>query len=85
MRACCVAFGRVRGDSIGSKRILLRGHVAHDVRVTGVSDGQARHAEVLSASSSEVDVVAGVVVHAGLGKHGLREREQGRERAAEEQ
>lgn len=49
-------------------RVGLR-HVLDDVTVTRVGDGQARHAEILTARCAEVDVVAGVVVYASLGQH----------------
>lgn len=50
---------------------LLLGHSADDIGVTGVSDTQRTNAEVLAAGSSEVHIVAGVVVHASLGQHGV--------------
>ena len=46
-------------------------HGADDVGVSGVGDGECAHAEVLSAGGAKLDVVAGVVVHAGLGQHGV--------------
>lgn len=47
----------------------LLGQGADDVRVSGVGDTEARDAEVLSTRGSELNVVAGVMVDAGLGKH----------------
>jgi len=50
---------------------LIGGHGLDDVRVTGVGDGHHGHAEVATARGTQLDVVAGVVVHAGLGEHGV--------------
>jgi len=46
-------------------------HVPDDVRVAGVGDGHPADAEVLAAGGAQLDVVAVVVVHAGLGEHGV--------------
>jgi len=54
-----------------SLRALVRGHGLDDIGVTGVCDGHDGHAEVASAGGAQLDVVAAVVVHAGLGKHGI--------------
>ena len=51
--------------------LTVLGHVANDVRVSRVRDGQATDAEVLAAGGAKVDVVAGVVVDAGLSEHGV--------------
>lgn len=40
-----------------------------DVRISSIGDGQGAHAEVLAAGRAQLDVVAVVVVHAGLGQH----------------
>ncbi len=53
------------------RKDLFRGHGADDVRVPGISNAQAADSEVLSACSTQVDVVATVMVHPGLGKHGV--------------
>merc|ERR1719329_1296663 len=42
---------------------------ADDVRIAWISDRHAADTEVLSAGSAELCVVAGEVVHTGLGKH----------------
>lgn len=42
-----------------------------NIRVTSVGDGDGGHAEVLTAASAEVDAVALVVVHGGLGEHSV--------------
>ena len=42
-----------------------------NIRVTSVSNGDGRHTEVLTATSAEVDAVTLVVVHSGLGEHGV--------------
>lgn len=42
-----------------------------NIRVTSVGDGDGRHTEVLTATGTEVDAVALVVVHGGLGEHGV--------------
>lgn len=59
-------YSRLLASLVG--RVGLR-HVLNDVTVTGVGDGQAGDAEVLTACRAEVDVVARVVVHARLGQH----------------
>ncbi len=53
------------------RKDLLRGHGADDVRVPGISNAQAADSEVFAACSTQVDVVATVMVHPGLGKHGV--------------
>lgn len=50
---------------------LVGGHGLDDIGVSGVGDGHDGHAEVAAAGGTQVDVVAAVVVHAGLGKHGV--------------
>merc|ERR1711907_856364 len=40
-------------------------------RLTGIQDAEARHTEVLTTGSAEVNVGASVVVDAALGKHGV--------------
>lgn len=42
---------------------------ADDVGVTSVGDRQGAHAEVATASCSQLDVVAVVVMDSGLGEH----------------
>jgi hypothetical protein len=54
-----------------TSRSLFSGHGADDVRIAGVGDAQCAHTEVLAAGGAQVDVVAAVVVHAGLGEHGV--------------
>lgn len=49
----------------------LRGHASDDVRVSGVGDGEGADTEELSASGSELDVVAVVVVDSSLSEHGV--------------
>ena len=61
--------GLLGGGSLGS--LLLLGGRADDVRIAGVGDAHGADAEVLAAGSAEVDVVASVVVHRGLGEHGV--------------
>jgi len=39
--------------------------------VTGIEDAEARHTEVFTTGSSEVNVVASVVMHAALRQHGV--------------
>ena len=51
--------------------LRFRGHAPDDVRVSGVGDGEGADPEVLSAGGSQLDVVADVVVHAGLGQHSV--------------
>ena len=58
---------RIRTSILG---LSLR-HRADDVGISGVGDGEGAHAEVLSAAGAELDVVASVVVDAGLGEHGV--------------
>ena len=50
-------------------QLVLEG--AKNIRVTSVGDGDSGHAEVLTAASAEVDAVALVVVHGGLGEHSV--------------
>ena len=38
---------------------------------TRICDGQSAAPEVLSAGGAQLNVVAGVVVHASLGQHGV--------------
>ncbi len=47
------------------------GHLADDVRVSGVRDGEGAHPEVLPAGGSQLVVVPGVLVDTGLGQHGI--------------
>lgn len=54
----------------GTHAMLRRLHAGHNVRVSGVGDGQHGHAVQLAARGTQVHVVAGVVVHAGLGLQG---------------
>ena len=56
------------GSGCGS---LATGHAADDVRISRVGDGKRAHVKEFTAGSSQVDVVAGVVVDAGLGQHGV--------------
>lgn len=44
---------------------------ADDVRISWIGDGQCAHAEVFTASGTQFDVVAAVVVDAGLGQHSV--------------
>ena len=46
-------------------------HRPDDVAVPGVSDGEGADPEVLAAGGAELVVVAGVVVDASLGQHGV--------------
>ena len=46
-------------------------HGTDDVRVTRVGDSQCAHAEVFTTSRAQLDIVAGVMVNAGLGEHGV--------------
>ena len=50
-------------------QLVLEG--AKNIRVTSVGDGDSGHAEVLTATSAQVDAVALVVVHGGLGEHSV--------------
>lgn len=50
-------------------QLVLEG--AKNIRVTSVGDGDGGHAEVLTATSAQVDAVALVVVHGGLGEHSV--------------
>lgn len=43
----------------------------NNVRVSGIGDGEDTNTEVLTTSGSEIDVVSGVVVNGGLGKHSV--------------
>lgn len=51
--------------------LLGLGQRANDVRISGVGDGERAHAEVTTASGSQLNVVAAVVVDAGFGQHGV--------------
>lgn len=42
-----------------------------NVRVTGIGDVENRHPEEATASGAEINVGARVVVHVGLGQHGI--------------
>jgi len=42
-----------------------------DIRITRVGDAEAAYSKVFTASSTELDVVSGVVVDAGLAQHGV--------------
>ena len=42
-----------------------------NIGVSGVCDGQGAHPEVLAARCAQLVVVSGVVVHTGLGQHGV--------------
>jgi len=44
-------------------------HAANDIGVTWISDAQRRHPVVLAARRTELNVVAGVVMHARLSQH----------------
>merc|ERR1712114_38080 len=46
-------------------------HRPDDVAVPGVGDGEGADPEVLAARGAELIVVAGVVVHASFGQHGV--------------
>lgn len=50
---------------------LRLGQGADDVRITSVRDGQSADAVVPTASSSQLNVVAAVVMHSSLGQHGV--------------
>mmetsp|Transcript_10258 Transcript_10258/g.9060 ORF Transcript_10258/g.9060 Transcript_10258/m.9060 type:complete len:171 (-) Transcript_10258:146-658(-) len=50
---------------------LVGGHGLDDIGVTSVGDGHHGHAEVATAGRAQLDVVAAVVVHAGLGQHSV--------------
>ena len=50
-------------------QLVLEG--AKNIRVTSVGDGDGGHAEVLTATRTQVDAVALVVVHGGLGEHSV--------------
>ena len=56
--------------SLGSLR-LGSWHGPDDVAVPRVGDGEGADPEVLAAGGPELIVVAGVVVDAGLGQHGV--------------
>merc|ERR1719239_133849 len=51
--------------------LLGAGHGPDDVRVSGVSDGEGAHTEVLSTRGAQLVVVPSVVVDSGLGQHGV--------------
>ena len=55
---------------MGSFR-LGSGHGPDDIAVPRVGDGEGADPEVLAAGGAELVVVAGVVVDAGLSKHGV--------------
>ena len=55
---------------LGSFR-LGSGHGPDDIAVPRVGDGEGADPEVLAAGGAELVVVAGVVVDASLGKHGV--------------
>ena len=46
-------------------------HGPDDIAVSRVGDGEGADPEVLAAGGAELVVVAGVVVDAGLGEHGV--------------
>ena len=50
-------------------QLVLEG--TKNIRVTSVGNGDGRHSEVLTATSAEDNAVALVVVHGGLGEHGV--------------
>lgn len=52
-----------------SASLVLEG--TENIRVTSVGNGHGRDTEVLSASGTEVQAVALIVVDGGLGEHGV--------------
>ncbi len=50
---------------------LFRGHRADDIGISGVSNAEATNSEVLATRGAQVDVVTTIMVHPGLGKHGV--------------
>ena len=58
-------------NSKSSTLCFTLGHGPDDVGISGVCDGEGANAEVLAAGGSQLNVVAGVVVNAGLGQHGV--------------
>merc|ERR1719206_642820 len=46
-------------------------HGSDNVRISRISDAQHRHAEILSTSSSQLDVVPCVMMNTCLGQHGV--------------
>lgn len=58
-------------ESTASLLSLGLGQSADDVRISGIGDGQGADAVVATASGSQLDVVAAVVVHSSLGQHGV--------------
>ena len=58
-------------NSKSSNLCFALGHGPDDVWISRVCDGEGANAEVLAADRSQLDVVAGVVVDASLGQHGV--------------
>ena len=58
-------------NSKSSTLCFTLGHGPDDVGISGVCDGEGANAEVLAAGCAQLNVVAGVVVDAGLGQHGV--------------
>jgi len=52
-------------------RLLFRGHAANNVRITRIGDAEGCDAEIFPARRAELNVVTGVVVHAGLRQHSV--------------
>lgn len=51
--------------------LIAGGHGFDDIRVAGICYRQRANSEVLSAGCAELDVIARVVVHSGLGQHSV--------------
>ena len=64
-------YSNPKKSTLESKPHCLLRHGADDIRITRVSDAEARHAEVFTTRCAQLDVVAGVVMHTSLGKHGV--------------
>ena len=58
-------------NSKSSTLCFTLGHGPDDVGISGVCDGEGANAEVLAAGCAQLNVVAGVVVNAGLSQHGV--------------
>ena len=58
-----------RQKRLKSASLVLEG--TENIRVTSVGNGHGRDTEVLSASGTEVQAVALIVVDGGLGEHGV--------------
>ena len=54
---------------MGTYSVFMSGFTSR--QLTWISDGEGAHPEVLSAGSTQLNVVAVVVVHACLGQHSV--------------